>query len=253
MFIKLGCIKDEDFYSKVKDIIIFKDLNGEYKTLSDFVGKKDAAEGEEKEEEEKKEEENKEPATIYYVSDEAGQAQYVAMFKNAGLNAIVCDTFIDPHFISYLEYKETGKYRFLRIDADVAAALKEGESKAEDNKELTEAFKAALKNTKIAVKAEKLKNAEVPAIINVAEFSRRFGEMNAFYGLAGADAEADMTIVINTANAAVQKFLSLDDEKRKFVANQIYYMAMLSYKKLSPEEMQEFSQNNMSLLSQYIG
>ena len=162
------------------------------------------------------------------------------MFKNAGLNAIVCDTFIDPHFISYLEYKETGKYRFLRIDADVAAALKEGESKAEDNKELTEAFKAALKNTKIAVKAEKLKNAEVPAIINVAEFSRRFGEMNAFYGLAGADAEADMTIVINTANAAVQKFLSLDDEKRKFVANQIYYMAMLSYKKLSPEEMQNF-------------
>ena len=254
VFIKLGCIKDEDFYSKVKDIIIFKDLNGDYRTLADFAGKKEepaADAGEEKKEEKK--EESKEPVTIYYVSDEAGQSQYISMFKNAGLNAIVCDTFIDPHFISYLEFKETGKYRFLRIDADVDAALKEGESKEEDNKELVEAFKAALKNTKIAVKAEKLKNADVPAVINVSEFSRRFGEMNAFYGLAGADADADMTIIINTANAAVQAFIGLDDEKRKFVANQIYYMAMLSYKKLAPEEMQEFSQNNMALLKQFIG
>lgn len=254
VFIKLGCIKDEDFYSKVKDIIIFKDLNGDYRTLADFAGKKEepaADAGEEKKEEKK--EESKEPVTIYYVSDEAGQSQYISMFINAGLNAIVCDTFIDPHFISYLEFKETGKYRFLRIDADVDAALKEGESKEEDNKELVEAFKAALKNTKIAVKAEKLKNADVPAVINVSEFSRRFGEMNAFYGLAGADADADMTIIINTANAAVQAFIGLDDEKRKFVANQIYYMAMLSYKKLAPEEMQEFSQNNMALLKQFIG
>ncbi len=254
VFIKLGCIKDEDFYSKVKDIIIFKDLNGDYRTLADFAGKKEepaADAGEEKKEEKK--EESKEPVTVYYVSDEAGQSQYISMFKNAGLNAIVCDTFIDPHFISYLEFKETGKYRFLRIDADVDAALKEGESKEEDNKELVEAFKAALKNTKIAVKAEKLKNADVPAVINVSEFSRRFGEMNAFYGLAGADADADMTIIINTANAAVQAFIGLDDEKRKFVANQIYYMAMLSYKKLAPEEMQEFSQNNMALLKQFIG
>lgn len=254
VFIKLGCIKDEDFYSKVKDIIIFKDLNGDYRTLADFAGKKEepaADSGEEKKEEKK--EESKEPVTVYYVSDEAGQSQYISMFKNAGLNAIVCDTFIDPHFISYLEFKETGKYRFLRIDADVDAALKEGESKEEDNKELVEAFKAALKNTKIAVKAEKLKNADVPAVINVSEFSRRFGEMNAFYGLAGADADADMTIIINTANAAVQAFIGLDDEKRKFVANQIYYMAMLSYKKLAPEEMQEFSQNNMTLLKQFIG
>ncbi len=254
VFIKLGCIKDEDFYSKVKDIIIFKDLNGDYRTLADFAGKKEepAADACEEKKEEKKEE-SKEPVTVYYVSDEAGQSQYISMFKNAGLNAIVCDTFIDPHFISYLEFKETGKYRFLRIDADVDAALKEGESKEEDNKELVEAFKAALKNTKIAVKAEKLKNADVPAVINVSEFSRRFGEMNAFYGLAGADADADMTIIINTANAAVQAFIGLDDEKRKFVANQIYYMAMLSYKKLAPEEMQEFSQNNMALLKQFIG
>ena len=261
VFIKLGCIKDEDFYSKVKDIIVYKDLNGEYKTLEEFVGKaKEADKPEDKaetsaaeEKAEEKKEEPKEAATIYYVSDEAGQAQYISMFKNAGLNAIVCDTFIDPHFVSYLEYKETGKYRFLRIDADIDGALKEGESNAEDNKSLVESFKAALKNTTIAVKAEKFKSADIPAVINVSEFSRRFGEMNAFYGLAGADADRDMTIVINTANPAVQAFTGLDADKQKFVANQIYYMAMLSYKKLSSDEMKDFTANNMELLNKYIG
>ena len=174
------------------------------------------------------------------------------MFRSAGLNAIVCDTFIDPHFISYLEYKETGKYQFLRIDADVDAALKADGEKA-DAKELEESFKAALKNTQIAVKAEKFKSADIPAVINVAEFSRRFGEMNAFYGLAGADTDRDMTIVLNTANPVIASFVSLSEDKKSFVANQVYYLAMLSYKKLAPEEMNDFSKNTVELLKQYIG
>ncbi len=257
VFIKLGCIKDEDFYSKVKDIIIYKDLNGEYKSLDEFIGKKPeeekAAEGEAEQNGEKKEEE-KQPTTIYYISDEVGQAQYIDMFKNAGLNAIVCDTFIDTHFVSYLEYKEPTKFRFLRIDADVDAALKSAEAGSEEeNKALTEAFKAALKNTDVAVKAEKLKNEGVPAIINVSEFSRRFGEMNAFYGMAGADTDRDMTLIINTANPVIQAFTGLDEDKKKFVANQVYYMARLAYKKLSPEEMKEFAENNAALLKNYIG
>ena len=257
VFIKLGCIKDEDFYSKVKDIIIYKDLNGGYKSLDDFIGKKPeeekAAEGEAEQNGEKKEEE-KQPTTIYYISDEVGQAQYIDMFKNAGLNAIVCDTFIDTHFVSYLEYKEPTKFRFLRIDADVDAALKSAEAGSEEeNKALTEAFKAALKNTDVAVKAEKLKNESVPAIINVSEFSRRFGEMNAFYGMAGADTDRDMTLIINTANPVIQAFTGLDEDKKKFVANQVYYMARLAYKKLSPEEMKEFAENNAALLKNYIG
>ena len=257
VFIKLGCIKDEDFYSKVKDIIIYKDLNGEYKSLDEFIGKKPeeekAAEGDAEQNGEKKKEE-KQPTTIYYISDEVGQAQYIDMFKNAGLNAIVCDTFIDTHFVSYLEYKEPTKFRFLRIDADVDAALKSAETGSEEeNKALTEAFKAALKNTDIAVKAEKLKNEGVPAIINVSEFSRRFGEMNAFYGMAGADTDRDMTLIINTANPVIQAFTGLDEDKKKFVANQVYYMARLAYKKLSPEEMKEFAENNAALLKNYIG
>ena len=262
-FIKLGCIKDEDFYAKVKDIIVFKDLFGEYKTLTQFSESvqsadsdhKDANASEEvdkKESDSKAEEPKKEAATIYYVSDEEGQSQYISMFKDAGLNAIVCDTFIDPHFISYLEYKEVGKFKFLRIDADVDAALKDGTANEDDNKELIEAFKASLKNTQIAVKAERLKSESTPAIINVSEFSRRFGEMNTFYGLAGADTDRDMTIILNTANSVISAFASLDEEKRKFVANQIYCLAMLSYKKLSADEMREFMQNDLTLLSNYI-
>ncbi len=248
VFIKVGCLKDEDFYSKVKDILIFKDLNGEYKNLDEFLGVAPESEtAEDKKDEEKK------PVSVYYVSDEVGQSQYVNMFKNAGLNAIVCDTFVDPHFISFLEYKNPEKWKFMRIDADIDSALKDGEVNADDFKDLTESFKNSLKNTSIAVKAEKFKSADVPAIINVSEFTRRFSEMNAFYGLAGGDADRDMTIILNTENPVVASFTGLNDEMKKFVANQIYYIAMLSYKKLNPEELKDFSDNSMQLLKNYIG
>lgn len=247
VFIKVGCLKDEDFYSKVKDILIFKDLNGEYKNLDEFLGVAPESEtAEDKKDEEKK------PVSVYYVSDEVGQSQYVNMFKNAGLNAIVCDTFVDPHFISFLEYKNPEKWKFMRIDADIDSALKDGEVNADDFKDLTESFKNSLKNTSIAVKAEKFKSADVPAIINVSEFTRRFSEMNAFYGLAGGDADRDMTIILNTENLVVASFTGLNDEMKKFVANQIYYIAMLSYKKLNPEELKDFSDNSMQLLKNYI-
>ncbi len=252
VFVKLGCLKDEDFYARVKDIVIFKDLAGAYKNLEEFAGKKEpAAEGAEGDGKDAAEEKKSEPVTVYYVSDEAGQAQYISMFKKAGLNAIVCDSFIDPHYVSYIEFKESGKYRFLRIDADIDAALKE--EGGEEDKALAEAFKKALKNTAVAVKTERFKNGSVPAVINVSELSRRFGEMNAFYGLAGADTDRDMTLVLNTANPVVAAFAGLDEEKQAFVANQIYYLAMLSYKKLPPEEMEAFLDNSVSLLEKYIG
>ena len=260
VFIKLGCIKDEDFYGRVKDCIVYKDLNGKYCTLAEFVGGAEKQGQEEAKGDEARADKPadgagdkpQEAATVYYVSDEVGQAQYIHMFRDAGLNAIVCDTLVDPHFLSYLEFKETGKYRFLRIDADIDAALKAGEGDAEGDKALTEAFKAALDNTQIAVRAEKFKSDALPAVINVSEMSRRFGEMNAFYGLAGADADRDMTLVVNTANPVIQAFTGLDDEKKKFVANQVYYLAMLSYKKLSPDEMKAFSANSVKLLEDFL-
>ena len=259
VFVKVGCLKDEDFYSKVKDIIIFKDLGGKYKSLQEFLGEgaEEAKKPEDGKAEEGKKEEGKgekEPVTVYYVSDESGQAQYIDMFKNAGLNAIVCDTFVDTHFVSFLEYKEPAKYRFMRIDADVDAALKNADGGSEEeNKALAEAVKASLENTNIAVKAEKLKDAAIPAIVNVSEFTRRFSEMNAFYGLEGGDADRDMTLIVNTANPVMQAFGGLDEEKKKFVANQVYYLAMLAYKKLSPEEMKKFVAGSGELLKNFIG
>lgn len=111
----------------------------------------------------------------------SGQAQYVSMFRAAGLNAIVCDSFVDPHYISYIEYKESGKFRFLRIDADVDAALKaENGEDEEADKALADAFSKSLAVEGVTVKVERLKAQDVPAVINVAEFARRFGEMNAF-------------------------------------------------------------------------
>ena len=263
VFIKVGCLKDEDFYAKVKDIVIFKDLDGKYKNLEDFrkeqlpaeeqAAEQEAPSAEAGEESGKKENADK-PVTVYYVSDEVGQAQYVSMFRAAGLNAIVCDSFVDPHYISYIEYKESGKFRFLRIDADVDAALKaENSADEEADKALADAFSKSLAVEGVTVKVERLKAQEVPAVINVAEFARRFGEMNAFYGMEGADADRDMTLVLNAANPVVQAFLSLDEEKKTFVAKQVYYLAKLSYKKLSPDEMKDFSANSVQLLGKFVG
>ena len=263
VFIKVGCLKDEDFYAKVKDIVIFKDLDGKYKNLEDFrkeqlpaeeqAAEQEAPSAEAGEESGKKENADK-PVTVYYVSDEVGQAQYVSMFRAAGLNAIVCDSFVDPHYISYIEYKESGKFRFLRIDADVDAALKaENSADEEADKTLADAFSKSLAVEGVTVKVERLKAQDVPAVINVAEFARRFGEMNAFYGMEGADADRDMTLVLNAANPVVQAFPSLDEEKKTFVAKQVYYLAKLSYKKLSPDEMKDFSANSVQLLGKFVG
>ena len=242
-FIKFGCLKDDEFYDKVKDIVIFKNLEGDYKPLNDFLGEEvsdeDAGKG-------------VQPKAVYYVSDEAQQAQYIALFKEAGLDAIVCDTFIDPHFISYIEYKNPRKCRFVRIDADVDGALKSGEEvKEEDHKDLIELFKNNLANKDISVKAEKFKNGNIPAIITVEEFMRRMSEMNSFYGMSEADTMKNATLVLNLSNPIVAGLTGQAVEKQKFIVNQIYYLAMLGYKKLTPEELSDFVEKSTQLLSDY--
>ena len=242
-FIKFGCLKDEEFYEKVKDIVIFKNLEWKYVPVTDFFGEEISDEDAEK---------GKQAKAIYYVSDETQQAQYIRLFKDAGLDAIVCDTYIDPHFISFIEYKNPRKCRFVRIDADVDAALKaEGEVKQDDYKDLIELVKKHLVNKDIAVKADKLKNADVPAVVNVEEFMRRMSEMNKFYGMTEADAMKNATLVLNVANDTVSKLTGLSEEKQEFIVNQIYYLAMLSYKKLSPDELADFMKRSETLLADY--
>lgn len=241
-FIKYGCIKENDFYDKVKDIIIWKDIYGEYKTLNDFLPEKQ--EGEENKDDKAK----KEPTSIYYVSDEHLQSQYIKLFKEANLNAICCDTFIDPHFISFIEYKMPSDVKFMRIDADVAGALK-GEEGSEDSV-LCDIFKNAINDEHITVKCQSLKNTEVPAVINVDEYMRRYSEMGQFYGM--TDDKMSLTLIVNTANPIVAAIKDLSDDKQAFIAKHIYSLALLSFKKLTPDEMQSFVEGNIELLKNYV-
>ena len=230
-FIKFGCIKDEEFYGKIKDNIIYKNLDGKFVNFKELLG----------------EEEIKEPKTVYYVSDELQQAQYIKMFKDAGLTAILCDTFIDPHFLSFIEYKTPDKLKFMRIDADVDGALKEGESA--DDGVLSEIFKTAIGNDKLTFKFEKLKT-NVPALIITDEYMRRYTEMGQMYGMSSGDLA--QTMVINTASPLIEKIKELDVDKQNFVAKYVYSLALLSFKKLEADELDNFIKDNLSLLENYI-
>ncbi len=248
-FVKFGCIKDNDFYEKVKDIIIYKDINGKFNNIKEYFGE-DVSDAKVNNIDEKKEdtaEKDKKPKTIYYVSDETQQAQYIKLFKDQGVNAILCDNFIDPHFLSFLEYKVPDKIKFVRIDADVDGALKSGDT-AEDSV-IAEIFKSALNNEKITIKTENLKDSELPAIIVVDEYMRRYSEMGQYYGM--GDGELSKTLIVNISNPIINKLKELGEEKQKFVANYIYLLALSSYKKLSPEELDSFQKDCLTLLSGY--
>ncbi len=237
-FIKFGCIKDEEFFEKIKDIIIYKDLDGKFVNFNEVVG--------EETESDKKDSKN-EPKTVYYVSDALQQAQYVKMFKDAGLKAILSDTFIDPHFLSYVEYKTPGKLKFMRIDAEFDGALKSGE--VTEDSALAEIFKNAIGNDKLSIKFEKLKST-VPAFIITDEYMRRYSEMGQMYGM--SDGVLAQTMVINLASPIIGKIKSLDSEKQHFVANYIYSLALLSFKKLDENELDKFVNANIYLLDNYI-
>jgi len=239
-FVKYGCLKDDDFFDKVKDIIIYKNIDGKYQPITRYFGVSIT------EEEAKK---GKEPQVVYYSSDENKQAQYIAMFREAGLDAIICDEYIDPHFISYIEYQNPTSVRFLRIDADVDAALKAEVDGGED-KEIETLFTECLKNKKVHVKSANLKNTNVPAIVNVPEFLRRMTEMNRFYRM--GDDMHDVTLIVNTANAVVKALKTAEQKNRQTAVEQIYYLALMSYKSLEPEELQSFTANTALLLEKYL-
>ena len=140
----------------------------------------------------------------------------------------------------------------MRIDADVDGALKSGEAvKADDHKDLIDLFKNNLQNKDIAVKVEKFKSDKLPAIINVEEFMRRMSEMNSFYGMDESDVMKNAALVLNLSNPIVAGLTSQPEEKQKFIVNQIYYLAMLSYKKLTPEELSDFVEKSTQLLTDY--
>ena len=248
-FIKFGCLKDEKFAEKMNDYIIFKNLDGKYLTLKDCL------------------EANKEKGhenQVFYVTDEKEQSQYINMFREAGLDAVILPNAIDSPFISHMEQKNE-KVKFLRIDADVNETFKEKEEDDEAAKEqakkdaesLSEIFKKALGNDKLEVKVEKLKNESVASMITVSEESRRMADMMKMYSMYGGGADmfpAEETLVLNANNGLVKYVLNnKDGEKTPMLCEQLYDLAKLAHGSLSPERMTKFIARSSEIMKEEYG
>ena len=260
-FIKFGCIKDQKFSEKMMDYILFKNLDDKYLTLKDCIeeNKKENADSEpqndaeqtseETAEEAKTEEtsdEKKEPekTIIHYVTDPVQQSQYINLFKEQGMDAVILRHNIDTAFISHLEQLNQ-EIRFQRIDADVTDNLKEeGEADEELTKSLTDLFRKTLNKEKLEVKVEKLKNENLSAMITLSEESRRMQEMMKMYNMYGMDPNmfgGNETLVLNANHPLVQYVVEHQKSKKvPVICEQLYDLAMLSDKQLSPEEMTRF-------------
>ena len=231
-FIKFGCMKDDKFKSKMKDYIIYKDLDGKYLSLKDYL------------ENCKEKHENQ----VFYVTDEVQQAQYVNMFREQEMNAILLNMAIDQPFISMVEQDEEG-VQFHRIDTELSDVFKEeiseedGKVLEENTKSLTEIFKKALGRENLEVKVEKLKNAETSSMITLKEESRRMQDMMRMYGMTdmgmyGNDGE---TLILNANNSLVQYVLSnAEGEYTDMICQQLYDLALLSHKPLDAAAMTAF-------------
>ena len=243
-FIKFGCLRDEKFAEKMDEYIIFKDLDGKYLTLKDYLK---AA---------KDKHENK----VFYVTDEKEQSQYINMFREEKLNAVILTHNIDNPFITHEEQKHEN-VKFLRIDADVNEIFKE-EVKEEDKetlenqaKTLTETFRKALGNDKLEVKVEKLKNESVSSMITVAEETRRMQEMMKMYNMYGMDPSmfggTGEVLVLNANNSLVKYVLEhTDGEKTPVICEQLYDLALLSHGTLSPERMTKFIARSNQIMTE---
>ena len=249
-FIKFGCLKDEKFCDKMSDYILFKDLDGKYQTLKDLVPEEEAADVDVVENPDDKQEdtEEKEPekTTIFYVTDEVQQSQYINLFREEGKNAVILKHNIDAPFISHLEMKND-KIKFQRIDADLTEDFVEATDEAElkeTTDSLTEIFRKALGNDKLDVKVEKMKNENISSMITLSEESRRMQDMMKMYSMNGMDLGmfgGGETLVLNANNKLVQYILEhKDGEHVNLFCEQLYDLAMISHQPLAPEKMTKF-------------
>lgn len=247
-FVKYGCMREEKFYEKVKNIIIFKTINNEYVTLNEYLERN----------------KDKHENTVYYVNDVNQQAQYINMFRNNQMEAVVLDALIDNHFISFLESKNSN-VRFLRIDADITSSLKE-QTKEEDEKETRKLaekteklFKDTLNIKDLKIQAEKLKTESTPAIILLSEQSRRMHDISRIF--MGKDAKnmfpTEETLVINLNNKLIKALAENVDNKEKeeemkLLVRQIYDIALLSMKPLEPDALSSFIDRSIKIMEKIV-
>ena len=261
-FIKFGCLKDEKFCEKMSDYVLFMNLDHKYMTLKECIEKNGGkAEPEEKTEgenaEQSAEKKETEKTTIYYVTDEQQQSQYINMFKKEGLDAVILSHNIDSPFITQMEQKNE-HIKFQRIDADLTDHFKEDVSEEEKEafKEktdsLVEIFRKALGNDKLEVKVEKMKDENVASMITLSEESRRMQEMMKMYGMSGMDPSmfgTNATLILNANHPLVEYVVAhKDGENTEMFCHQLYDLAMLAHKPLSPEEMTEFVKRSNEIM-----
>ena len=275
-FIKFGCLKDEKFCDKMNDYILFKDINDKYQTLPELLApveeaKDDGAEADKTDDknteaeasatenaDNTEAEADKEPEkkTVYYVTDVNQQGQYINLFKEQGMNAVILDHNIDTSFITQLEQRNSD-YQFMRIDADLTDALKSDSDTdlTEAANTLTEVFKSALNNDKLTIKVENLKNADVASVLTLSEQGRRMQDMMKMYamgGMGGMDPNmfaADQTLTLNANNELVKYILNnKDSEHVPMFAEQLYDLAMISNQPLSVEQMTKFVKRSNDIM-----
>ena len=267
-FIKFGCLKDEKFCDKMNDYILFKNIDDKYLTLPEILKPVEENADEEKKDDENTEntdssetsetnadEEYKdERSVIYYVTDKNQQGQYISLFREQGMDAVILDHNIDSSFITQLE-RRNEKYKFMRIDADVTDTLTEETSKdelKELTESLTEIFKKALNNDKLTIQVQKLKNADIPSIITLSEEGRRMQDMMKMYAMSGMDPSmfgGDYTLTLNANHPLVQYVNNnKDNENVNMFCEQLYDLAMLSNQPLAPEAMAKFVKRSNDIM-----
>ena len=272
-FIKFGCLKDQKFQEKMKDFIIFKNLDDKFITLPEYVENvkgndeeqpevvdaEDVAKEEAGEETETKEEE---PTTVYYVTDVQQQSQYINLFREQGMDALILAHTIDQPFITQLEQSEDVKVHFQRIDSDISDSMKEEgdeETLKKQTETLSDVFKKALGKDQLEVQVQNLKNENISSMITLSEETRRMQDMMKMYSAGGMGMDMSMfgggeTLILNANNALVKYILEhTEGEHVDMFCKQLYDLAMLANKPLSAEEMTDFvarSNEIMLLLTQ---
>ncbi len=245
-FVKYGCMREDKFYDKVKDIIIYRTTKGDHVNLKEYL------------ERNKDKHENK----VFYVTDEKQQAQYIKRFRDHDMEAVALPTLIDTSFVNFMEMKEN-KIKFLRIDSDLSDNLKD-KTDAGDDKELKakaetleKLFRESLANDKLKIQLENLKTDSTPGMILLSEQSRRMQEMSKIYGGVGlGDYPAEETLVLNNRNPLIKKLIEANDigkEDASLICNHIYDLAMLSHKQLEPEMMTRFIERSNKVLQKFAG
>ena len=235
-FVEYGGLRDHKFFDRIKDVVLYKTTEGKYLTLNEYL--ENAKEKHEK--------------VVYYTADKTSQAQYVSLFAAEGIEVVILDKLLDTQFIQLVESENDG-VKFVRIDADVAAALK-AEGSAETNETLVSLFKEVSGNKDLKVNFELLKNEKIPAVLNISEESRRMEDMMKMYRLSGGEDDGyafptEATLVVNASNSLIKRLAEEGDhENASKIAKQIYTLALLAQRQLTADELQNFLSDSFDLL-----